>query len=163
MYLVTISCDISLSPKQTADKYRLPNCNVPERFSGILSARKRREVGQASSEEFSRMTVSKTIDIFSRKTKETSNALSYHSLSISFFVAIIFFTWNNSLILFELCIYCVRSFWPKFDLWWLLMTLIDLEFEFLVKFWIEIYVYCVYFVLLLLFYPFKCFESKSLT
>ena len=35
--------------------------------------------------------------------------------------------------------------WPKFDLWWPQLTLKNIEFEFLRKFWVESYVYLIYF------------------
>ena len=90
-YLVTVSCEISLSPKQTADQYKLSNCNVPARTSGISFVRKRRDSDDVLSQEnISKMTISRTIDTFSRRPSEASTAFEYHLLSVSLCIATLY-------------------------------------------------------------------------
>ena len=85
---MTVSCDIGLAPKQTVELYELSNlygqCKMPSRSSGIQSSRKKRN--KHNDENFSRITLRKTIDISSRKSKETSNAFGNHLFSISLIV-----------------------------------------------------------------------------
>ena len=77
---VTISCDIGLAPKQSANQYKLSSlygqCDVPSRSSS------RRKRSEPEDEDLSKFAISKTINIPSKSNKK-SNALRNHSFSVS--------------------------------------------------------------------------------
>ena len=91
MILVTISCDIGLSPKQTANQYKLSalygQCDVPSRSS----SRKRRS--EPDGEDLSKINISKTIKVSSKKSNKKSNALRNHSFAVSLIVIAMFLLW----------------------------------------------------------------------
>lgn len=89
---MTIACDIGLAPKQSVDQYALSNlydqCEIPSRLSQTQTSRKKRN--DKNDSDVSKITLSKTINISSRETKEISNAFKYHSFAISFLVTAMF-------------------------------------------------------------------------
>ena len=88
MIEVTISCDIGLSPKQTVNQYKLSalygQCDVSSRSS----SRKRRS--ELDGEDLSKINISKTIKISSKKSNKKSNALRNHSFAVSLIVIAMF-------------------------------------------------------------------------
>ena len=89
MNSVTISCDIRLAPKQTVDQYELSSlygqCDIPSR-----SSRKRRS--EPEDEDLSKITITKAINISSKKSNEKSNSFLNHcSFSIALIVIAMFF------------------------------------------------------------------------
>ena len=88
---VTISCDIRLAPKQTVDQYELSSlygqCDIPSR-----SSRKRRS--EPEDEDLSKITITKAINISSKKTNEKSNSFPNHcSFSVALIVIAMFLLW----------------------------------------------------------------------
>ena len=85
--LVTISCDIGLSPKQAIDQYKLSSlygqCSNPSR----TASRKRRSE-QEPDETMSKITISNTINISSKNKK--SNSSFVYSISVSLTVIMFF-------------------------------------------------------------------------
>ena len=85
---MTFSCDIGLTPKQTADQYKLSElygqCDVPSRSS---SKKRRSEPEEA---DLSKIRISKTINISSKMSNERSNAIRNHALAVSLIVIAIF-------------------------------------------------------------------------
>ena len=85
---MTISCDIRLAPKQTVDQYELSSiygqCDIPSRSS----SRKRRS--KPEDEDLSKITITKAINISSKKSNEKSNSFLNHSFSVALIVIVIF-------------------------------------------------------------------------
>ena len=85
---MTFSCDIGLTPKQSADQYKLSElygqCDVPSRSS----SRKRRS--EPENKDLSKITISKTINISPKKSNEKSNASRNQPFAVFLMVIAIF-------------------------------------------------------------------------
>ena len=89
---MTISCDIGLAPKQTVNQYKLSSlygqCDIPSRSS----SRKRRSEPEV--EDLSKISITKTIKISSKKSNEKSNSFLNHYFSVAFiFIAMFLLLW----------------------------------------------------------------------